>query len=294
MSKAKWIPALAAVAGLMLSGCIKSKQTYTIYPDGSGKADVSMTLMGMMAQMVKMGGQMGAPGDEGEGPKKPEDMLKESIKGKVYWSNIQTKDGDGGTFIMTGTAYFEDVKNLAKDDGEGNSMEFTKTEDGGFKLVMTNDGEFSMPGMPGGEGFGGEEEEGGESTPEQDAMKEQMTQMMKGMLAGFEMQMRFVLPGSITAVDGFTSHEGRNAVFTIGEQEVADMMDKKAKPPTTLSATASAPAEGFDAEFATFKEALAEAKAAAEEAAAAEAEKEGKPEAKPEGEDKDKGGDSEF
>ena len=105
---------------MALTGCIKSKQHWKIYPDGSGMVTVENELSGMMAQMVKMGGQM--PGQEGGGEAPyPFDMIKESVKGEnIYWTNLESEDGPAGEYILRGTAYFEDINSVAT--GEENQV----------------------------------------------------------------------------------------------------------------------------------------------------------------------------
>src|SRR6185503_7519834 len=56
--------AAVVVVALSTAGCLKSDDTITIYPDGSGKIDTKMTFIGLMAQMIKMGGNMAPPGGE--------------------------------------------------------------------------------------------------------------------------------------------------------------------------------------------------------------------------------------
>jgi len=126
---------LAIVGAFALTGCLKSNQTYTIYPDGSGKAEIRMSFLGMFGQMAKSGGQMG----EQEGPRPdPFDQVRKTMDGKVYWSNLHTEDGDDGSWTIAGTAYFEDVNQLKPKQG---NISFKKNEDGGntFEMVTESD-----------------------------------------------------------------------------------------------------------------------------------------------------------
>ncbi len=249
---------LTVCTAVLLSGCIKSKQHWTIYPDGSGKVEVENTLMGMMAQMVKMGGQMG-PGAEGGEAKDPLDMIRESVKGKVYWTQLETEDGPGGEFILRGVAYFDNIADVNTGEEGQNSVEWKKNADGTYTLVMTNeDAAEGLPGLP--PGMGGEDGDEENMSPEQKAQQQQMKAMMMGMLAGFEVSISFTGPGAAQAIEGFQAKDGRTATFRLGEEDVKKMMNKQLKPPTKMSATFAAPGEGFDAEFAAFKKALAEAK----------------------------------
>src|SRR5205809_811198 len=109
-------PAVVLVA-LVSAGCIKSDETITIYPDGSGKVQMKTALLGMMAQMAKMG-QLGGPGGPGGGPggpggppaekADPFELIKKDFGGNVYWSNLKAEDGPAGEWVLSGTGYFED------------------------------------------------------------------------------------------------------------------------------------------------------------------------------------------
>lgn len=231
------------VGSLALTGCLRSMQTYTIYPDGSGKAEVKITLLGMMAQAAKMAKQQGGM----EGQQDPLDQIKESLSGKVWWKDLEAKEGEAGTYVLSGTAYFDDVSEVELKDG---SIQFAPEGDG-YKLTIQQ--EADMPG-----GMGGE----GEGTPEQQAQAEQMKAMIKGMLAGFEMSINVKLPGDVTAMDGFAEKEGRKAWIKIDEQALIKMIDANEKPPETMVATCGA-AGDIQAEWDAFKKELAEAKAGA-------------------------------
>ena len=246
--------AVLAVAAAV-SGCIKSKQHWTIYPDGSGKVEIENTLMGMMAQMVKMGGQMGPDAGEAQDPYQ---MLKESVKGKVYWSDFEAKEGPGGEYIAKGTVYFENINDVFTGGVEDSKMVWKKNDDGSFSLVMKNDDATEgLPGMPG--------MEGEPSTPEEKAQQEQMKAMMMGMLAGFEVKISFTGPGEAIEAEGFQDKSGRTVTFTLTEEDVKALMNKTKTPPTQLKASFAAPGDGLAAEFEAFKKALAEAKAKAKE-----------------------------
>lgn len=247
------LPALTAL-GIALSGCIKSEQTFTIYPDGAGKVEIKQTLMGMMAQMMKAGGQMGGqPGQEGM-QADPFEMLKKGVEGKVYWTDLKTADGPAGEYVISGTGYFENINDVKPEKG---SLSFKKNEDGGYTFSMTQDLDELKQGMPGMEGA----PEGQTLTPEQEAQQQQMMAMMKGMLAGFEMKVSVVMPGEIKSAEGMKPDQGRRALFQMGEQDVIAMMEKKKEPPKEMKVV-SGPASGLDAEMEQFKKSLAAAKEA--------------------------------
>lgn len=255
---------VAALVGVLaIAGCFKSDQTITVYPDGSGKIQAKATVLGMMAQMIKMGGGPGGPGGGPDGEKAdPFDILKQNTGDKVYWTNLKAEDGPAGEYILSGVGYFEDMNQIVTKEGEKN-MSFKKEGDG---YVFEMKGQFDelSKGMP-----GGDAPEGGKMSPEQEQQQKQMLEMMKGMMAGFDMKMRVVMPGTVKSAIGLKAGEGREASFALGEKEILAIMDKKQEPPKEMRVV-SGPADdkALEAEIATFKKELADAKVVAEQAAA--------------------------
>jgi hypothetical protein len=277
-------PAVALVAALSLAaaGCIKSDEKITIYPDGSGKIQLRTTLLGMMAQMAKMGGQMGGPGGPGGAgggmggaPQDPFEVLKKSVEGKVYWTNLKAEDGPQGEYMLSGTGYFEDVNQLKRENG---SMSFKKNEAGdGYVFAMKG----QMPEeLTGGAAPGAD----GKLTPEQEQMQKQMLEMMKGMITGFDMKVTVTMPGQVTSAEGMKAgegREGREAIFALGEKDLLAIMEKKQEPPKEMKVNSKLGDEKYiNDELTAFKKELADAKAASEKEAAEKAAK--KPEKKPE------------
>jgi hypothetical protein len=256
---------VAVVLGLALAGCIKSEQTFTIYPDGSGKVEINQTLMGMMASMMKGENPMG--GDEDGAPgKKPDpfEMIRKGVGGKVYWTNLKTSDGPNGEFTISGTGYFENVNDIKPEKG---TLTFTKADDGGSIFEMTQE----MPDELKGGGFPGmaPARPGEKPTPEEEAQRKQMMEMMKGMLAGFEARITVVMPGAVKSAEGMKPADGRKAEFKMTEQDMVGMMDsqKLDSIPTRFKVVSAAPS-GIDAEFEAFKKDLAAAKEASKAAPA--------------------------
>jgi hypothetical protein len=256
---------LAIVSAIALTGCLKSNQTYTLYPDGSGKVEMKFTFLGMMAQMIKAGGPQGMGGGDEGGPGggqkiDPYDAVKKNFSGKIYWANLHTEDGADGSYSVYGTGYFDDVNQLKPDKG---TISWTKNADGGNTFEITQETPDELKGM------GGDD---AKKTPEQKQQEAQMKAMMKGMLAGFEMKIAVVMPGAVKSAEGMTPGEGRNAQVSMNEQDVQDIMDKKKTPPTKMKVVAGAPS-GLDDELAKFKKDLADAKANDGKAPAAEPKK---------------------
>jgi hypothetical protein len=235
---------LVIAGAIALTGCLKSNQTYTIYPDGSGKSELRMTFLGMMAQMMKSPGAMG--GGEGAAKADPFDALKKSLQGKVYWTNLHSEDGADGSYTIAGTAYFEDVNQVQLE--KGGSISWKKNDDGGntFEITQSTPDEFK----------GGDD---ANKTPEQKQQEEQSKAMMRSMMAGFEMKVSVVMPGAVKSSEGMAA-DGRKASYALTEKDLGDIIDKKkGPPPSTFKVVAGAPA-GLDDEVAQFKKELAAAK----------------------------------
>jgi hypothetical protein len=276
------VPA-ALVAALATAGCLKSDETITIYPDGSGKIQLKTTLTGMMAQMAKMGAQGGMQGMGGPGGEAPDPFktIKDSLGGQVYWANLESKDGPAGEFMLSGTGYFEDINKVERKNGK---ISFSKATTGeGYELHVEGDTDQLKNGPLGGMGGDGDD---ANKTPEQKQQEEMAKQMAKSMMAGFDMKLSVIMPGAVTAAEGMTPGEGRKAVFALGEKELIEIMDGKRQPPKAMKVSCGAADPAVDGEMATFKKELAEAKAAAEKEKAAGAAKKPEAEKKPAGEKK--------
>ncbi|HVY61888.1 MAG TPA: hypothetical protein VHF22_09555 [Planctomycetota bacterium] len=260
--------AVVLVALAASSGCLKSDETITVYPDGSGKIQMKTTLLGMMAQMVKaggmggMGGMGGGPGGRrgGQQPQDPIDMIKKDFK-NVYWTDLKSEDGPSGELILSGTAYFDDVNRVGTGEQK---ISFKKDEAGdGHKLdlMLSNRLQDQLK-----QGMGGDDDGGGKQTPEQEQMAKQAKEMVKAMLAGFDVKVKVVMPGAVKSADGMkaTGEGSREALFALGEKDVEAMMDKKQEAPKSeMHIVSAAPDAALDKEIEAFKKELAAAKEAA-------------------------------
>jgi hypothetical protein len=246
------------VAVIALSGCLKAEQVFTIYPDGSGKVEIKQTLfgpaaMGLRAQMQGQGRGPGGGGDRpGRGPRDIADVLKRSMRGKVYWANLETGDGEMGEIVLSGSGYFEniadiksDIVNLtfAPDEGGGHVLSLSAQIPDRFKRQLAG-----LTGMGRG---------GAPLTPEE----EQRKAMLKPMLAGFDLTFVVIVPGEIKSSEGPATTEGRKATLRIGEDQVETFADLSKAPPAMK--IVSGPSTVTAEEIAAFKKELEAAKAAA-------------------------------
>jgi hypothetical protein len=225
------------VAGIGLAtGCMKTEQRFTMYPDGSGKMAMKQTIFKDMAAMVKSQAQ------EGGKPFDPASMLKDGMPGKVYWSNVKAVDNADGSLTITGTGYFENVSDLKPEKG---TISFAKDGDG-YVFEMTQPMPDEFKAQPG-------------ETADQKNQREQGMAMMKGMMAGFEMTMGVTMPGAIKASEGMEKKDDRNAEYKMTDKDLTDIMDQKKQPVSKMRVTCGA--STADAEMAAFKKELEAAKA---------------------------------
>ena len=264
----KYASSAVVLVALAASGCLKSDETITVYPDGSGKIQMKTTLLGMMAQMAKMGGPGGMGGGPGMGgpgggqPQDPFELLKKNVGKNVYWTNLATEDGAQGEYTLSGTGYFEDVNQL---NGKERQVSFKK-DDAGDGYVFEMKGE-----LPSELSGAGGEMGGKKGTPEQEQMQKQMADMMKSMMAGFDMKVKVVMPGAVKTATGLKAVEdgSREAVFALGEKDLQAIMDKKQEPPKEMRVVSkAADTKALETELATFKKELADAKASSQKEAA--------------------------
>lgn len=241
---------LAVAATVALSGCVKTDQIFTLYPDGSGKVELKAILQGQIAMVFQMLMQQ-------QGTDNIETIVKQSFRldGIAGWKDLKAEPNDDGTFTVTGTAYFEDINKVKS---EGTRLEFkriggapadgggdTQPREGaeGYEVTV---GQRSLDRMP------------QEMPPEQ---REQILGMARGMLAGFETKTVVVMPGLVKEAE-HCKVDGRKATHTLVEEDVIRAIEEGKRPAPTRVVSGPAVPE-VAAEHEAFKKELAEVKAAA-------------------------------
>lgn len=123
MSRRLVLTALAAGCLLPLTGCIDLTQTVTLNPDGTGRVAIDMKL----SPLLGGGGPLNFGGQNAK-EKTPEEMLQDfaksvlTKKGVTAWKDVSVKWTNEGKMHFAGTAYFEDLNDLAGvggGDGKG-------------------------------------------------------------------------------------------------------------------------------------------------------------------------------
>lgn len=272
----KWT-VLALVLGIagLAPGCIKMKWFMTVYPDGSGKAEVTVGVSKALARLSEMGGE----GEESHQLYSEE--IVQNSEGIMWTKTKESTDGDFKYTKLTG--YFEDI-NKVKSNGP--SFSFQRLEDGSYALSFQDS-------SVGDEMAGEDNPLGGAKSEEQ---KQRRRGTMKAMMAGFEVAYGFKMPGEVSEAEGMEV-EGRDAELKIDTDKMLEMMDDEKKMAEAIGGKILAKVEGdLSVELAAFQVELAEARIEWEQMKAEEdtkkAEEEGKKESG-EGEKEEGGSESE-
>ncbi len=252
----KWLPTVVFLAALLaLPGCVKLKWLVTIYPDDSGKLELTIGMSSMLSGFAEMG-----EGEGGAGPSAtfadPREIADGS-QGFVAWT--APEKSTSGDYKMTKvTGYFEDINKIALDmkggdeeDSEATSWSFKKNEDGTFEASFIDKSMNDDITEQGGQ-FGGDD------SPE---AKELVKSMAKSTMAGFEMSYGFVMPGEVAEAEGMRI-EGRNATMKIDIDKLFDMEEGEAKKGFRGVVKSGPAVEGLEEEMAAFQKEVEEAKVA--------------------------------
>jgi len=235
------IPALLVCP--LWAGCLKFKEEVQVMPDGAGRIVLSVSSKDT-GEANKM--------SVGELMSEDPDKMDKTLPGIVAMSRPVEEKKDGWTTVIV-EFFFEDlnkVKLVNEDDGKV-MQEFAFRKEGAGHAVEFKSGAADELG---GE-LGGAD---GDLPPE---AKKQMEEMVKQMLAGFEMRIAVLMPGPVTEAGAFKDKEGRRAAFAIGEKDIAGFGDFKKFEAVKSVKVLSGPADVPPAEQAAFKAAFDKAKA---------------------------------
>lgn len=228
--------ALVAAAGLTTTGCIQSDDATVLQKDGSGTAQISMTVdlskFEQIAEMFKGFGGAGEPGMEGEKPEEPkkdegfasemsEEKVREKLKEHPGIELVKyTNEKKDGKQVIQMELKFKDVADYAKAEFFGNkSVELVKNEDGSFTLKFD-----PMAGQ--GDKMGGGDDAGmGEADP-MGGDPSMMLGMMEPFLGTLEVKSKITLPGTITETNG--TKDGESTVsWAFNWKSMMDSMKEK-------------------------------------------------------------------
>ena len=233
-------PALILFAA---SGCMKVREEFVVFPDGSGRVTLTFAISSKSAA-----GKF----TETEMTSADPDEIQDKVRGLVALTRPTIEEKDGAVRIRM-TAYFDDI-NAVKfmDDGEGAKakpkQEFSFSREGeAFTLELK------------GNLLAEDEPEPKAVTPELQKVREEIT---RAMFSGFELRQEVRLPGSITAIDGFGSKDGRAAGYVVGEKDLRTAAEVKKLASVVRFRASCGKSEVTEAEAAEFRRELEKAKAA--------------------------------
>jgi hypothetical protein len=214
----RMIRAAAVLATLAVlfpaAGCIRYQEALVIMPDGSGK----MTLnMGFNLEIFDKLKEMNPAGDQG----KLDDEMTfdmddvDNMEGIVALTRPKSEKKDGWQ-IWTVTAYFDDINKVKLKDKEGEEektkISYSFKKDGDGYVLEIDDKMFDNDDM-----------KKADDVPEEN--QEQMWEMAKQFLKGFDVSRDVRMPGTVTTADGFAKKEGRTASNRVVEADIKSMAD---------------------------------------------------------------------
>jgi len=211
---------LTALAALLATtGCFEMKTTYTINPDGSGKAVIDYIAPLIAARKNIMQGNDDAP---------PQEQLQDAARaimagceGVDAWDNVSFKFTKEGKLHFHGTAYFPDYnkfKFFNASKGESGKTQFTKTGDS-LKLELVSSKT--------------EKKKKTSLTPQEKLVGKISYQnakpMMSVALGGMKISETFVLPGKPTTIKGFVKSPSGALTRSFDGKKLLATLDKLAK-----------------------------------------------------------------
>lgn len=227
----------------LLAGCLKFKEEIQVMPDGAGRI-----ILTIASKETGEENKLSVAELMSEDP----DKMDKTFPGIVAMSRPVEEKKDGWTQVRV-EFFFDDinkVKLVNEDDGKV-FQEFSFRKEGDGRVL-----EFKAGAA---EEFGGQlGGQDGELPPE---AKKQIEEMVKQMLAGFELKIAVNMPGEVKESGAFKEKEGRRATFALGEKDIAGFDDFKKFEAIKSVKIVSGPADVPAAELAAFKAAYEKAKA---------------------------------
>ncbi len=213
---------LAVSATLLAAlGCEKEKTTITVFPDGSGKIEITDTL----GKQISSFALMMAEGDEKKQEVADQTICKKlaTWEGVSAWTEVKAKVTDAEEISGSAVGYFEDISKLKRaDESATHEFKWTKNADGGFTLEETQTEK--------------KKEEGPKKDPAESFLKKMPDEQMEmavtmttSMLEGLHIERVLVMPGEVTTIAGAQTKEGRKASMVISDKELGDLIKKSYK-----------------------------------------------------------------
>ena len=189
MRKTTWFTLLLALA-FTATGCLQVTQSWTLYPDGSGKLTIKTVL-----KSDKQNPGSSVPGSP-------------SFGGVIGVSSRVEPASDPGHVVVVQESYFEDFNKVTYKKKPVGSFE---RADAGYlaKLFKEATGRAVPAAKPGPDG---------KPVMDETAVMKMVAAQMKGMVYRMELRM----PGELSKTNGETAADKRTAVLEVTEQSLID------------------------------------------------------------------------
>lgn len=217
--------AAAAVAACLGSGCLQGEERTTLYPDGSGKLQMSIlfrkSLVRMLEAAVRQPGELGPMENPLDRFDRPERMAQLS-DGVVAWRALPRKE-EGEWVRFSWIAYFEDINRVRIYEEEPqaggiggrrltHSFRYERRPDGGTLWVERGKVAERLREVRG--RFSSEVRGGADS-------RKAVVDLMRPVFGDFRYEVTLAVPGRIERAEGLSAGpEGRTARFVLDGEAV--------------------------------------------------------------------------
>jgi len=216
-------------AMFVLTGCFEQKITYTINPDGSGKADISyITPLAALNSKVLQMDNAAPPPPLNEQLRAAAAKIIKQTTGADAWGNIKYTFTQDGQIHFQGTAYFADFnkfhfnksKNGDEDDqknahGDGLQLKVSKNS---LKLVSVNPERNNKKSSSGKK----------QSLLQNKVDYQNAKAMMRMLLYDMKITSTYILPGKVMQERGFKKLNANTVTFTIDGKQILKIIDDMA------------------------------------------------------------------
>lgn len=205
----------------LISGCIESKQVYTLNPDGSGKVTVTSIWQTMESMGLEVEGSA----------KVAKNNLKTAVRntlekseGVDAWKDVSYKMTDDGRMYFQGTAYFKDMSKLqfvfGDDELKVGNIALKKDADGNMIFEL--------------ESAAKKEKKPAKKLSEEEIAKEMKTAkaawtaskpILTALLSTMKLDYMFYLPGTVVESSNFKRDEKGGLGLTIEGAKVIKAME---------------------------------------------------------------------
>jgi len=227
---------LLAICSVVVTGCLETKDDFTVNPDGSGKVVHELTLQPMNLGALGGGGGLNMGGAEQPGGQTPDPLveMKKSVKGILdqsegvdTWKDVFYERTPDGRTYFKGTAYFSDINDLTLGTGQMSAdmgLRFSRDASGRIVIEIKDDEEAqdaepSIPRMSEAE----LNQQLAEARQQYNTMGKPMMQMM---LSSFKSEVIFRLPGAIQEISNFQKVDASTVSLTIDGAKLFAAMDR--------------------------------------------------------------------